>query len=190
MTSSPIASVGSKSAKPPEVAESPRLLLSFGAAAILTAATVPAAIRIARGTGFLDNPAGYKAHAQPDSLPGRPRGARRLALPADPDFRAGLGRYWPLLLGTFGLALVGTVDDRVNLSPWLRMAAEVLAAWLLWRKGLGWSVGGNRRQPRADGVLGGRDRQRLQPDGQPRRGGRQRCRSLGARPRSAGRHRR
>ncbi len=51
----------------------------------------------------------------------------------------GLSRYWPLLVGTLGLSLVGTVDDRLNLSPFLRVGTEILAAWLLWNEGLGWS---------------------------------------------------
>jgi UDP-GlcNAc:undecaprenyl-phosphate GlcNAc-1-phosphate transferase len=120
------------------VGEGTRLTLAFGLAAILTAATVPAAISVARQTGFLDSPVGYKSHARPTPYLG---GLAVLCawLPAVLIAGESVGRYWPLLLGTIGLSLVGTVDDRVNLSPLLRVAVEVAAAWALWHNGLGWS---------------------------------------------------
>lgn len=107
-------------------------------AAALTAVTVPAAIALAGRTGFLDAPAGYKAHRRPTPYLG---GAAVLAAAALPAllFCDALGEYWPLLLGTAGMAAVGTVDDRLNLSPFLRVGTEILAAWLLWAQGLGWS---------------------------------------------------
>jgi UDP-GlcNAc:undecaprenyl-phosphate GlcNAc-1-phosphate transferase len=52
----------------------------------------------------------------------------------------GLGLFWPLLVGTIGLSIVGTIDDRWNLSPWLRVGTEALAGWLLWSEGLGWAL--------------------------------------------------
>jgi UDP-GlcNAc:undecaprenyl-phosphate GlcNAc-1-phosphate transferase len=124
------------------VADGTRLLLAFGAAAILTAATVPAAISVARRTGFLDSPVGYKVHARPTPYLG---GLAVVVawLPAILIIGDGAGRYWPLLLGTVGLSFVGTVDDRVNLSPFLRVGLEVLAAWALWDNGLGWSFLGS-----------------------------------------------
>ncbi len=113
------------------------MVLAFLLAAALTAVTVPAAILLAGRTGFLDAPAGYKAHGSPTPYLG---GAAVLAAAALPILLFGdLGHYWPLLVGTFGLAVVGTVDDRVNLSPYLRVGTEILAAWLLWTQGLGWS---------------------------------------------------
>jgi UDP-GlcNAc:undecaprenyl-phosphate GlcNAc-1-phosphate transferase len=107
-------------------------------AAALTAVTVPAAITLAGRTGFLDAPVGYKAHGSPTPYLG---GAAVLVAAALPILLFGddLVHYWPLLLGTVGLAVVGTVDDRVNLSPYLRVGTEILAAWLLWTQGLGWS---------------------------------------------------
>lgn len=121
------------------MSEGLRLVSSFAMAAILTSLTVPVAISTARRTGFLDSPTDYKAHRSPTPYLG---GAAvlvaalvaigLLGAPASSD-------YWPLLLGTVGLALVGTLDDRVSLSPLLRVAIEILAAWLLWTNGLGWS---------------------------------------------------
>jgi UDP-GlcNAc:undecaprenyl-phosphate/decaprenyl-phosphate GlcNAc-1-phosphate transferase len=121
-----------------DLTEGPRLVVAFLLAAALTAATVPVAIAVARRTGFLDSPAGYKAHRQPTPYLGGAAVivAAALALVLVGD---GLGHYWPLLVGTLAMALVGTIDDRVNLSPLLRMAVEVLAAWLLWSEDLGWS---------------------------------------------------
>ncbi len=121
-----------------DLSESIGAALAFLLAAALTAVTVPAAIAIASRTGFLDAPAGYKAHGSPTPYLG---GAAVLAAAVLPIllFCDDLGRYWPLLLGTLGLAVVGTVDDRVNLSPYLRVGTEILAAWLLWTQGLGWS---------------------------------------------------
>ncbi|MGC1166011.1 MAG: MraY family glycosyltransferase [Solirubrobacterales bacterium] len=121
-----------------DLTQGPRLLVAFLLAAALTAATVPAAIALARRTGFLDSPAGYKAHRQPTPYLGGGAVIAAVAL-AILLVGEGLSDYWPLLLGTLGLALVGTVDDRVNLSPLLRVAVELLAAWLLWSEGLGWS---------------------------------------------------
>lgn len=114
------------------------VVLAFLLAAALTAITTPVAIAIAGRTGFFDAPAGYKTHGRPTPYLG---GAAVLAAAALPVlfFCDDLGRYWPLLLGTLGLAAVGTVDDRVNLSPYLRVGTEILAAWLLWTQGLGWS---------------------------------------------------
>ena len=62
----------------------------------------------------------------------------------------------------------GTVDDRVVLGPRARVVAEVLWVMLLGR--LGWSLfPGEAADLARDGALGGRHRQRVQPDGQPRR---------------------
>ncbi len=119
--------------------EGVRLVLVFASAAALAGATVPAAIAMARRIGLLDSPVGYKAHLQATPYLG---GAAVLAaaLPAVLLLGHEVGRFWPLLVGTFGLAVVGTVDDRVNLSPWLRVAVEMGAAWFLWSQDLGWSI--------------------------------------------------
>jgi UDP-GlcNAc:undecaprenyl-phosphate GlcNAc-1-phosphate transferase len=124
------------------VAEGTRLLLTFVLAVLLTTVTVPAAIFIAGRTGFLDSPAGYKSHARPTPYLGG-LAVISAALLAFFMLGQGEGRYWPLIAGTLVLLAVGTVDDRVNLSPLLRVGVEVLAAWLLWTNGLGWSFLGS-----------------------------------------------
>jgi UDP-GlcNAc:undecaprenyl-phosphate GlcNAc-1-phosphate transferase len=124
------------------VAEGTRLLLTFVLAILLTPVTVPAAIAIARRTGFLDSPAGYKSHARPTPYLGG-LAVISAALLSFLILGQGGGRYWPLIAGTLVLLAVGTVDDRVNLSPLLRVGFEIFAAWLLWTKGLGWSFTGS-----------------------------------------------
>ena len=53
----------------------------------------------------------------------------------------GLGdRFLVLGLGACALWIVGTLDDRVNLSPWLRMAVETVAGVGLYAADLGWTV--------------------------------------------------
>lgn len=49
-------------------------------------------------------------------------------------------RFLALVLGACGLWIVGTVDDRVNLSPWLRLGLEALAGVGLWQGDLGWEA--------------------------------------------------
>jgi UDP-GlcNAc:undecaprenyl-phosphate/decaprenyl-phosphate GlcNAc-1-phosphate transferase len=126
----------------PELADGIEVAVAFLLAAVLTAVTVPAAIGIAGRTGFLDAPAGYKAHRRATPYLG---GAAVLVAAAVPILLFGedLDRYWPLLLAAFALSAVGTVDDRLNLSPFLRVGTEIAAAWLLWSEGLGWSFLGS-----------------------------------------------
>lgn len=121
------------------MSEGLRLASTFALAAILTSLTVPVAISIARRTDFFDSPIDYKAHRSPTPYLG---GAAVLIAAVAAMGLLGsrvLSDYWPMLLGTVGLSLIGTLDDRFNLSPLLRVATEILAAWLLWSNGLGWT---------------------------------------------------
>lgn len=113
--------------------------LSLGLGAATTMATVPAAARIARRTGFMDRPVGYKKHGQPTPYLG---GSAVLAafLLAAIVFGEGADRFLPVILGALVLWVVGTADDRVNLSPWLRMGITIATAIGLWAAGLGWDV--------------------------------------------------
>ena len=117
-----------------------RVGLGFTLAAIATSATLPLAIALARRTGFLDAPKGYKSHLQPTPYLGG-AGVLAAALPAVMLLGGSdlLSRYWPLLAGATFLAVVGALDDRFNLSPYLRLALEAGAGWFLWHRGLGWS---------------------------------------------------
>jgi len=113
--------------------------LALGVGAVTSMAMVPLAVRIAHRTGFLDNPVGYKKHGHPTPYLG---GSAVLVafLVAAVLFGEGSSRFLAVLLGALVLWAVGTIDDRVNLSPWLRMGATVAAAAGLWAAGLGWNV--------------------------------------------------
>jgi UDP-GlcNAc:undecaprenyl-phosphate GlcNAc-1-phosphate transferase len=120
------------------VTEGIRLALAFALAATLTAVTIPAAIAIARRTGFFDSPAGYKSHSRPTPYLGG-LGVLAAAVVTIVVFDGVSGTYGPLLAGTLAMLAVGTIDDKVNLSPFLRVGVEALAAWYLWSEGLGWT---------------------------------------------------
>lgn len=113
--------------------------MAFAIGAATATAAVPVAIRIAHRTGFLDRPMGYKQHGRPTPYLG---GSAVLVafLVAAIAFGDGAGRFLPVALGAVGLWAVGTVDDRVGLSPWLRIAATAATAVGLWAAGLGWNV--------------------------------------------------
>ncbi|MDQ4130332.1 MAG: hypothetical protein M3133_04980, partial [Actinomycetota bacterium] len=114
-----------------------RLLLAFGLALALTLLLTPAAISLARRTGFLDHPKGYKGHkAATPYLGGLAVGAG-IAIPAI-MFGGAAMEYSPLALCAAALWLVGTVDDRIGLHPGTRVVVEMAAAIVLWTAGLGW----------------------------------------------------
>ncbi len=122
---------------------------AFALAALASFALTPLAIRLARRTGFLDRPFGYKGHASPTPYLGG------LALAASVVVAAltfgEIGSTYSVLLGcALVLWALGTVDDRVNLSPLSRVVVEVAVALLLWGTGHGWAVLGNGP---ADAVL-------------------------------------
>ena len=74
-------------------------------------------------------------------------------------------RTLPLLAGVLVLWVVGTVDDRRNVTPaGCASSIEVGLAAGLWALGLGWDLGGSAGpRPGAHGLLARRGRQRLQP---------------------------
>jgi UDP-GlcNAc:undecaprenyl-phosphate GlcNAc-1-phosphate transferase len=112
------------------------LVLSAGSAFAAT----PVAIRTAKRLEFFDKPAGYKGHAAPTPYLGG--AAVVFAFSLSLLTLAGhLDRTVPLVAATLALWVVGTCDDRFNLSPWIRLATEVVLAAVLWSIGLGWDLG-------------------------------------------------
>lgn len=107
------------------------LLTSFGA--------TPFAIALARRTEFYDRPGGYKAHARPTPYLG---GLVVVFgwLVGTVVFTGALWRLAPIVIGVLLLCALGTLDDRVNVSRWLRILFEIGAAVALWASGLGWSL--------------------------------------------------
>jgi UDP-GlcNAc:undecaprenyl-phosphate GlcNAc-1-phosphate transferase len=97
------------------------------------------AMRAARRTGFLDRPSGYKAHGAPTPCLGGAAVMASAVLAA--TALGGLGGDLTLIVAlAAGLWAVGTLDDRVALSPKWRVAASILAGVALWRLELGWGV--------------------------------------------------
>src|SRR5436190_4582200 len=115
---------------PPEVAIPAAFLL----AALVTWAVTPVAIRVARVTGYLDRPSGYKGHGEPTPYLG---GCALMAgvLVSSLAFGGASGRFGVLAACVAVLWLLGTLDDRVNLSPSLRLAFEIDVACALWATG-------------------------------------------------------
>ena len=118
-----------------------RLLTGLALALGVVYSATPLAIRVADRLHFYDKPVGYKGHAKPTPYLG---GAALMAgfiiallAVSTSDF----GRTAPLLGGMAVLWGVGTLDDRHNLAPGLRVAVEVVIAAMLWATGLGWDLG-------------------------------------------------
>src|SRR5918994_2052193 len=107
-----------------------------------TLAATPLAITVAGRTNFHDRPAGYKGHTAPTPYLG---GAAVLAgfLLASLTLGGELDRLGPIVAGAAALWALGTLDDRVALSPGLRLVVEAVIASALWIAGLGWSVFGS-----------------------------------------------
>ena len=112
---------------------------AFLLAALVTWLTTPIAIRVARRTGFIDLPVGYKGHGRPTPYLG---GSALVAgvLVAAILLGGAAGSTAILLACAAGLWALGTADDRLNLSPHLRLAVEVAIGVLLYRTGHGWHV--------------------------------------------------
>ena len=118
-----------------------RLLLAFALALALTALFTPVAIWLARRTGFLDHPKGYKGHARATPYLGGLAMGVGIALPGIALGGAAVD-YSTIALCAVALWLVGTVDDRIDLGPLARVIVEIAAAVVLWVSHLGWNFGG------------------------------------------------
>ena len=116
-----------------------RLPAAFAVALALAFATTPLARRVALATGFLDHPVGYKQHGRSTPYLG---GTAVLFgfLVAAALFGDALSTYLTVVACAVGLAIVGTLDDRLGLMVAPRLAAHVAAAVALWWAGLGWDL--------------------------------------------------
>lgn len=114
-------------------------MLAFALALAVTWLVTPVAIRIARRTGFIDRPAGYKGHEAPTPYLGGSAIMVGVLVAAVALGGAGNGR-WVLILGAVALWVLGTADDRVNVSPGLRVLAEAAVASALFFTGNGWNL--------------------------------------------------
>lgn len=116
-----------------------RLIVAFALALGASLAATPLAIAVAGRTGFHDRPVGYKGHRSPTPYLG---GAAVVTafLVAGVTLGGEVSRLSPIVLWTFGIWCLGTLDDKLNLSPALRLGVEFGAASTLWATGLGWSL--------------------------------------------------
>ena len=119
-----------------------RLIAAFGLALLAAFAATPVAIAVATRADFRDHPAGHKAHGAPTPYLG---GAAVLGgfLLATVMVGDEVGRLSPIVVGTMVLWVLGTLDDRIDISPGLRLSVEVAAAIGLWQLDLGWAVSGS-----------------------------------------------
>ena len=126
------------------VAASPELRIAAAAlvATLVALLATPVAIRLARRTGFLDVPEGYKGHARPTPYLGGLAAVLAL-LVAAVVFGDDAAEVGPILALATVLCAVGTLDDRRGLSPWPRVVIEGAAGACLWAFGLGWTVLGS-----------------------------------------------
>ncbi len=113
-------------------------LLAFALAAGAALVMTPLAIRVAWRFEFFDSPGGYKEHSQPTAYLGGSAvvSAFLIALVSLSD----LGRTWPVVSSVLVLFVLGTVDDRRNVGPLVRVLAELAVAAVIWNAGLGWHV--------------------------------------------------
>jgi UDP-GlcNAc:undecaprenyl-phosphate GlcNAc-1-phosphate transferase len=112
---------------------------AFATGAVITAGATPLAIRLAHRLRFYDRPAGYKQHGR--STPYLGGLALVVGLLGAVAISGTTGRhYLPLVAGTALIWLLGTVDDRLNLSPLVRVVAEIALAVWLWSADLGWDL--------------------------------------------------
>jgi UDP-GlcNAc:undecaprenyl-phosphate GlcNAc-1-phosphate transferase len=116
-----------------------RLAGSVGLSLVTALVVVPLVIRLALRTGFVDRPGGYKRHARATPYLGGV--AVALAVAASVlVFGVATSRFAPILIWAAVLFVVGTVDDKRNLSPYARLAIEAFAGIALWHYGLNWNV--------------------------------------------------
>ena len=121
----------------------------FATSAVLCLVLTPVAMTMAIRVGVLDRPGGHKSHLS--SVPylggvaivvafsGSVIGAAVIEPP-----QTGQGELIIVLLLALGLAVVGLVDDLLNLSTTVRFVVEVLCAVQLWRMDAGITVSGEQ----------------------------------------------
>lgn len=106
--------------------------------AVVVAAT-PLIIRLCHRTGVLDQPGPLKIHARP--IPRLGGVATGIAIAAGMIAARLSVQTHLLVISAFALVwLTGLLDDLRALSPLLRLTAQVLGAYLLWKAGFGLPV--------------------------------------------------
>jgi UDP-N-acetylmuramyl pentapeptide phosphotransferase/UDP-N-acetylglucosamine-1-phosphate transferase len=115
---------------------------AFALSLVVVLAVTPLAIRIADRTSFHDQPVGYKGHTKPTPYLGGAAVFSGYLLGALLTGAADSQLVW-ILVFAIVLWAVGTVDDRITVTPQLRVLAEGGSAAVLFAVGLGWTITGN-----------------------------------------------
>jgi UDP-GlcNAc:undecaprenyl-phosphate GlcNAc-1-phosphate transferase len=108
-------------------------------AAVLVDRGVPLSVRLARHTDFLDRPTGYKAHLSSTPYLGGAAVLTAILLTAS-LFGSALVSMPVILICAAMLASIGTLDDRLPVSPKWRLLAELAAAVAVWSVHRGFTV--------------------------------------------------
>ena len=124
-------------------------LVVFSASTSICLVLTPVAMAVAVRNGVFDQPHGHKSHGFPVPYLGGvaiivafAASVIGAAIIYPPE--SGVGELWVVLLLAVGLAFVGLADDLRNLSPVVRIAAEVLCAVQLWRMDAGITLTGDQ----------------------------------------------
>ena len=121
----------------------------FATSAVLCLLLTPVAIAVAIRVGVWDRPGGHKSHQSSVPYLGGVAivvafsGSVIGAAVIDPP-QTGQGELTIVLLLALGLAVVGLVDDLLNLSAAVRLVVEVLCAVQLWRMDVGITITGEQ----------------------------------------------
>jgi UDP-GlcNAc:undecaprenyl-phosphate GlcNAc-1-phosphate transferase len=114
-----------------------RAVLAGLLALALALALTPQAIRVARRTGFLDKPYGYKGHKKPTPYLGGTAVVLAFVIAAM-AFETDARHYAAIAACAVFMCMLGTWDDRRPISPRTRVAVEVVAVGGLVAAGGGW----------------------------------------------------
>ena len=108
------------------------LVLIFASALVLAIGATPLARRVALRTGMIDQPGGRKAHSSPIPMLGGIAiyGAFVLALILFAD-RFYVSQMISIIIGATWVSLLGIWDDRVHLSPAIKLIGQILGALIL-----------------------------------------------------------
>jgi len=107
----------------------PLIVVGFAASLGLT----PLTRQLASRFGLMDKPSARKVHREPIPLMGGLAiyGAFMIALLLFPNLRPHLEELRGIVIGATWLAVIGLLDDRLDLSPWIKFPAQFAAAGII-----------------------------------------------------------
>lgn len=112
-------------------------LLIFAGALVLAIGGTPIARRLAPHLGIMDQPSARKVHARPvPRLGGAAIYVAVVAAAIALGEQLNLTQLGSIIIGATGISFMGLVDDRWGLRPIVKMAAQALAALLLYATGV------------------------------------------------------